>query len=103
MGNFPVKIEVSFINPVSLCSEKRWEVKTNDSEEVKKEVWLYWLVFYSTWISTNDTWIVNHVPNYGKTKQRGYINQFALQLVDLWQRAFGIDVLLVTIGGIKKS
>ena len=47
--------------------------------------------------------IVNHVPSYDKTKQRGYINQFALQLVDLWQRAFGIDVLLVTIGGIKKS
>ena len=45
----------------------------------------------------------NHAPSYGKTKQKDNVHQFAFQLVDLWQRAFGRDVTLVTIVGIKKK
>ena len=46
--------------------------------------------------------IVNHAPNNGKMKQKDHVPQFTLQLVDLLQRVFGRDVVLVTIG-IKKN
>ena len=41
--------------------------------------------------------IVNHAPSYGKIKQKVHIHQFALQLVDLWQKAFGRVVALAGV------
>ena len=47
--------------------------------------------------------IVNHAHSYDKTEQKDHVHQFALQLVEFWQRTFGRDIVLVTIIGIKKS
>ena len=80
----------------------------NDSEEVQEGNeydyidWSFTLLEFLPTIHECVQAIVNHASSYDKTKQKDHAHQFALQLVDLWQRAFGRDVVLVTIVGIKK-
>ena len=73
---------------------------------------MVWLIWYD-----NDDWmyvlldklptvaeyvqaIYQHTSAYGTNKQKYHIHQFSLRITDLW-KAFGRDVSLVTIRGVK--
>ena len=102
---------MSFVNSVSLCSKRRYVAnkEMNDSEEVKEGSDYDYIDWYFTLLESLPTIhkyvqaIVNHAPSFGETKLKDHVHQFTLQLVDLWQRAFGRDVVLVTIVAIKKG
>ena len=96
---------MSFVNSVSLCSKRRnvANKKLNDSEEVKEgneydyTDCSFTLLQFLPAIYECVQARVNHAPSYGKIKQKVHIHQFALQLVDLWQKAFGRVVALAGV------
>ena len=70
-------------------------------DEYDYDDWMYAMLEKLPTVAECDQAIIHHAPSYRVKKQTDHIHQFALRIVELWQKAFGRDVSLVTIRGVK--